>query len=90
VELNDSCLDHCDSNKNYPLHHACREGNFGVVKYLLESRVPSVSERNGNNKLPIHLLCESGNDKVDHESAEYVETIWRLLVAYPETVLNFE
>jgi len=90
VELNDSCLDHCDSNKNYPLHHACREGNFGVVKYLLESRVPSVSERNGNNKLPIHLLCESVLGVVDRESPEYVEVIWRLILAYPETVLNFD
>mmetsp|Transcript_14166 Transcript_14166/g.25800 ORF Transcript_14166/g.25800 Transcript_14166/m.25800 type:complete len:110 (+) Transcript_14166:541-870(+) len=90
VELNDGCLDHCDLNTNYPLHYACRGGKCGVVKYLLESRVPSVSERNGDNKLPIHFLCESGNDKVDHESPEYVETIWRLLLAYPMTVLNFD
>jgi len=90
VELNDGCLDHCDLNTNYPLHYACRGGKCDIVKYLLEAHASSVSERNGNNKLPIHLLCESGNDKVDHESAEYVETIWRLLLAYPMTVLNFD
>jgi len=35
------------------------------------------------------LLCESGEDAVDCDSPEYVETIWRLLMAYPVTVLNF-
>ena len=90
VELNDGCLDHCDLNRNFPLHYACRGGNCGAVKYLLERGIPSISERNDDNKLPIHLLCESGNDKVDSESPEYVETIWRLLLASSETVLNFD
>mmetsp|Transcript_30711 Transcript_30711/g.64993 ORF Transcript_30711/g.64993 Transcript_30711/m.64993 type:complete len:594 (+) Transcript_30711:80-1861(+) len=90
AELNDSCLNHCDVNNDSPLHYACRGGNCGVVKFLLERRVPSVSKRNCNNELPVHLLCESGDEKVDRESPEYVETIWHLLLAYPETVLNID
>jgi len=90
VELDDSFLNACDLNGNFPLHYVCRGGKCDVVKYLLERGIPSDSERNGDNKLPIHLLCESGKDKVDRESLEYVETIWCLLLAYPETVLNFD
>ena len=89
MEPNDSFLNVCDLNKDSLLHYACRGGKCDVVKYLLEAHASSISERNGNNKLPIHLLCESGEDVVDRESPEYVETIWRLLVAYPVTVLNF-
>jgi len=88
VELKDFGLDHCDVKKDSPLHYACRGGNCGTVKYLLERSASQVSERNVGNKLPIHLLCESGTDKVDRESPEFVETIWHLLKAHPETVLN--
>lgn len=52
-------------------------------EYLLERHVRSISEGNAANKLPIHLLlC------VDRESPEYLETIWRLLLAHPETLFN--
>ena len=88
VELNDTCLNHCDENKNSPLHYACRGGNCSTVKYLLERHAPSVSERNADNKLPIHLLCESDTEKVDHDCPEFIEAIWCLLLAYPETVLQ--
>ena len=89
VEKDSSCLDVFDADKNYPLHYACRWGRSSIVKYLLERRVSSVSERNADNKLPIHLLCECDAERVDHDSPEYVETIWRLLLACPETVLHW-
>jgi len=47
----------------------------------------SVSERNANGMLPIHLFCEYVIVKAD--IPEYTETIWRLLTAYPETVMNW-
>ena len=53
---------------------------------LLERNVPSISERNADDKLPIHLLC--GSDKVDRNSLEYVDAIWRLLLAHPQTVVD--
>ena len=60
-----------------------------MVTYLLGIQASSVSKRNGNNKLPIHLLWECEEDKVDRESPEYVETIGRLMLANPEeTLLN--
>lgn len=88
VELSERSLDHCASYKNSPLHFACCGGNCGVVKYLLERHVSSVSRRNGDNKLPIQLLVESGNNGMNSESPDYLETVWRLLLAYLETLLN--
>jgi len=80
-------------NKNFPLHHACRGGNCEVIEYLLETPISSapVSERNSDGMLPIHLFCEfvKGRRGCEGETPEYTETIWRLLTAYPETVLNW-
>ena len=89
VELDSTRLNDCDVNGNSPLHCACLVGNCGVIKYLLERHVRSISEGNAANKLPIHLLlCDCGEDTVDRESPEYLETIWRLLLAHPETLFN--
>lgn len=79
--------------KDYPLHYACRGGNLGVIKYLLSNHSPlvvsSVSERWIDNKMPIHLLCEAGKEKVnDRESTEYIETIWLLLLTNPEALMH--
>jgi len=88
AELSPDRLNSCDRvNKNYPLHHACLWGNCEVISYLLERS--SVSERNANGMLPIHLFCEYVNEQEENEDTEYTETIWRLLKAYPETVLNW-
>ena len=57
-----------------------------MVNYLLKRSVPTVSKRNDDDKLPVHLLCEAGEEKVARESLAYVESIWHLLLAYPETV----
>jgi len=83
-------LNRCDRNKNYPLHHACRGGKCEVISYLLDRPMSSasVSERNADDKLPIHLFCEHLRCCHRYDLPEYTETIWRLLSAYPETVLN--
>jgi hypothetical protein len=47
----------------------------------------SVSKRNAHKKLPIDLLFES-NEVLDTESVESMESIFRLLRAYPETLMN--
>ena len=85
-------LNTCDVNKNFPLHHACIEGNCDVISYLLDRPMSSasVSERNVDDMLPIHLFCEFVKGRwCEGETPEYTETIWRLLTAYPETVLNW-
>ena len=85
---NDSCLDHLDIEGNSPLHYACRGGSYNTVKYLLERNASSVSERNADGKLPIHLLCEAEIDEVGEESTQYVEAIWLLLLANPTGVMT--
>ena len=80
-------LNVCDENKDYPLHFACRAANLDVIKYLIERNVPSVSERNNDNKLPFHVLLENKNEQVNRESPEFIETCWHLLRAHPETVM---
>ena len=89
VELAGDTLNNVDAKNNSPLHYACRRGNCDVLKYLLEANVPSVSDRNNNNKLAIHLLLECGEDTLDRESMAYVETIYQLLLANPEVVRDY-
>ena len=86
VELAGDTLNSVDENNNSPLHYACRGGNCDIVKYLLEANIPSVSDRNNNNKLAIHLLFECGEETLDSDSMEYVETVRQLLLANPEVV----
>ena len=90
VELyGDTVLNIVDANNNSPLHYVCHGGNLRVMKYLLEVNVPSVSERNNDNKLAIHLLFECGENTLDRDSLEYIETIHQLLLANPEMVRDF-
>ena len=89
VELAGDNLNIVDAKNNSPLHYACRGGNVCVIKYLLEANVPSVLDRNNNNKLAIHLLVECGEETLDRDSLEYVETVWQLFLANPEVVRDF-
>jgi len=61
---------------------ACRSGNLGMVNYFLDNHTSLVA----SGELPIHLLCEAG--KVDCYSAEYIDIIWRMLLANPEAVVG--
>ena len=86
-----STMNRLDTNKDSTLHYACRRGNLEVVKYLLtnHSSLVSSAEVNEAGKVPIHLLCEAGKDKVDiAESTEYIEIIWRMLLANPEAIVG--
>ena len=86
VEL-DNIIDE-DLASMHLLHSACRGANSDVIKYFLDEHISLVSsaEVNENGELPIHLLCEAGKNKVDVDSTEYVEIIWRMLLANPEAV----
>ena len=81
VELDQSVLEDRDDSGNNLLHIACKMGNCGAIKYL--SQTSLVSTENNDGLLPIHLLCARSGEQ---ESTEYTESIWRLLVAHPETV----
>jgi len=80
---------------NTPLHYACHYGKCEVVKVLLgkQKHTVTVSERNGDGKLPIQLLCDPPrigfNKRINPESVEYTEALWLLLRNCPETVVNW-
>ena len=85
VELDTTTLGTVDRDGNTALHHACCGAKYDIIAMLLEDYdAISVSRQNYQQKLPIELLWES-ND-VDRDGLEYVESIFRLLKAYPETV----
>jgi ankyrin repeat protein len=89
VELAGDSLNNVDAKNNSPLHYACRGGNCDVVNYLLQANVPSVLERNNEKKLAINLLFECGENILDRDSLEYIETVRQLLLANPEVVRDF-
>jgi ankyrin repeat protein len=76
-----------DAEGNTVLHYACRGAKYETIALLLgEYGGVSVSKRNMNNQLPIDLLHES-EAAGDRESIEYTDSIFRLIRAYPDTVL---
>ena len=88
VGLDPSTLDAVDRDGNTALHLACGCAKYETITLLLEKYdAVSVSKRNTDKKLPIDLLWES-NAVEDRESIEYTDSIFRLLKAYPETVMN--
>ena len=88
VEFDTTTLDALDMEGNTVLHYACRGAKYETIKLWLEKYdAVSVSSRNAQNKLPIDILRES-NSLEDRESVEYTECVFRLLKAYPETLMN--
>jgi ankyrin repeat protein len=87
INLDLSTIPAFDAEGNTVLHYACRGAKFDTIMLLLdEYGGVSVSARNVHNKLPIHLLLES-NAVIDRDSIEYTESIYRLVRAYPDTLL---
>lgn len=90
MELDPATLDALDQEGNTPLHYACRGAKYDIIALLLEKYdAVSVSKRNAQSKLPIELLWES-NEVNDREGAEYTEGVFRLLQAYPETIMSYQ
>lgn len=88
LDVSGGILKHQDAKKDSVLHYACRGGNLEVIQYLLKQCLSLISEKNVNSKLPIHMLCEAGKDKVECESTEYIETIWLMLLAKPDAIMS--
>ena len=88
VGFDPSTLGAVDGEGNTALHLACRSAKYETITLLLEKYgAVSVSERDTHRKLPIDLLWES-NAVEDRESIEYTGSVFQLLKAYPETVMN--
>eukprot|EP00985_Skeletonema_marinoi_P018455 scaffold10306_cov75-Skeletonema_marinoi.AAC.16 len=89
VGLDKTALRAADFDSNTALHHACSGAKYDTITLLLEKYdAISVSKRSTHGKLPIDLLWES-NVVEDRESIEYTESVFRLLKAYPEMVMNY-
>ena len=79
-----------DFEHNTALHLACRGAKHDTITLLLEKYGgTSISKRNAHNQLPIHLLLES-NEVSDKDDSKFLESIYRLLRAYPETVIDLK
>jgi len=90
VGLDTTTLDAVDREGNTALHCACLGAEFDTIALLLDKYdAVSVSKRNAQKKLPIDILWDS-NAVVDRDSVEYMDSVFRLLKAYPETVMNIE
>ena len=88
IGLDATTLDAVDHDNNTALHYACRGAKYETIVMLLgKYDAVSVSKRNAQKKLPIDLLWES-NSVEDRESVEYTESVFRLLKAYPEMMMN--
>eukprot|EP00985_Skeletonema_marinoi_P025020 scaffold17940_cov76-Skeletonema_marinoi.AAC.2 len=88
IGLDTTTLDVVDHDNNTALHYACRGTKYETITLLLDQYdAVSVSKRNAQKKLPIDLLWES-NEVEDRESVEYTESVFRLLKAYPEKMMN--
>ena len=89
--LDSDTLTAVDTGGNTALHHACRGTKYDTISLLLEKYgAVSVSKTNGHNKLPIHLLLESGGTANREDDTQYMESIFRLLRAYPDTPMMSE
>eukprot|EP00984_Skeletonema_dohrnii_P030956 scaffold22890_cov109-Skeletonema_dohrnii-CCMP3373.AAC.3 len=88
VELDTTTLGTVDSQGNTVLHLACRGAKYETIALILDKYdAVSVSKRNAHKKLPLDLLWES-NEVQDRESIEYTESVFRLLKAFPELLMN--
>eukprot|EP00956_Cyclotella_meneghiniana_P030801 scaffold78695_cov23-Cyclotella_meneghiniana.AAC.2 len=91
TEIIGECSSLRDGNDNYLLHYACRGGNTDVVRHLLETgNLRAVSVKNNDEKLPIDLFNEFVQESMnDEHDVKYVDIIWHLLLADPETIQNY-
>ena len=88
VGLDPNTLTAVDKEGNTALHHACRGAKYDTITLLLEKYdAVSVSQSNVYNKLPVHLLLESDAVSNREDDTKYLESVFQLLRAYPETVM---
>ena len=88
IELRSSALEMEDRWQNTLLHFACRGANRAIIAFLLgKYDAAFVATKNSHKQLPIDLLFDS-EAVSDREGIEYIESIYRLIRANPETVMG--
>ena len=91
LERYGGCLNLCDARGDYPLHIACRRGgSYSIVNCLLRQPSAPVLERNIDNETPMELISNTMDDEDTDakETPEYIETLWHMLLLFPESVAN--
>ena len=87
------CLNLYDARGDYPLHIACRRGDsYSIVNCLLRQPSAPVLERSIDKEMPMDLLLNAMDDENNDvkETPEYIETLWHMLLLFPESVANVE
>lgn len=78
-----------DNQGNTPLHCACLGAKHDVIALLVEQySSAALTMRNANEHLPIELLLAGNHDHIDQESASYVNSIFLLVRANPDILMN--
>ncbi len=88
IGLDPNTLTAVDREGNTALHLACRGAKYDTIALLLEKYgAVSVSQRNVCDKLPFDLLFESNAIANREDDTKYLESVFQLLRANPETVM---
>ena len=88
IGLDPNTLTAVDREGNTALHLACHGAKYDTITLLLEKYgAVSVSQSNVCKKLPVHLLFESDAVANRADDTKYLEIVFQLLRANPETVM---
>ena len=93
ISLDPTSLHREDLDDNTALHHVCRTANHAIIALLLDKYgAMYVAKRNSHGQLSIDLLLQNKNEvrDGDEESVQYTESIYRLLRAYPMTLMHYD
>ena len=90
IDKDTTTLSIVDFKGNAAFHHACRSANYEAINLILEKYdAVSVSNRNSDGMLPIELLLLESNSAVNRNGTEYVESIFNLVRAHPQTLMDW-
>lgn len=78
-----------DARNNSPLHLACERGRCDIIRFLLDRWPMHGIYLNDAKKQPLDLLLLAA-PQCHRRKLMFVDVVWRLLVANPEAVDNFD
>jgi ankyrin repeat protein len=88
IGLDPNTLTAVDREGNTALHLACHGAKYDTIALLLEKYgAVSASQSNVCDKLPVDLLFESNAIANREDDTKYLESVFQLLRANPETVM---
>lgn len=89
-EANADAMLAVDDDNEVALNKACRGGHFDLVQFLADERNQTVRMANRKNVYPVLLLSQSsGKDREKIDELRHIESIWKLMKAFPDPILSF-